>query len=883
MLVLALSLLPLVAISLLARQQSVTVLEGNAQRALQTQLAFKRAQLESSFAAIGNDAASLSESFMVSFALGQFGRGMRSWNEVDEADLAAARDAIETSGMAVDGLDAVALQAQARYLAGRDAEARLAFDGPSGGGYAGTHRLLHPLLRAHVQRFGYADLLLVDNDGRVVYSVGKRDDFGRRLDDPALSDSGLAAAVRAADALPALDATAVVDFAPYAPAGARPTLFLASPVVDEGERIGTLVLAIDPAQVQRTVGNRAGLDAGEDVYVLGSERRFRSDSLAAGERFGVLASYTGEQLAPDSEAFTSAMAGKAWAGRGHALDGSVALVAATPVQPHPSLRWAMLAEYPEAQALAAATQLGRLLGGALLLAALLVAAVVLVSLGRLVRPIEALIAALNRIAGSGDFSVRVAVHGEDELAQAGRALNRLAANLETAVDEVSTVVSELAAGQLQQRVRGDDAGALAELRDRVNAGMDGIAAALDALRRAGAEMAAGRLTAIPGDAFAGAFGEAVAGVAAGATAMRSTLLQFDRVFDGMAAGRFDRRIEQPLPGELERTRANANAALDALQRTVGDILQMAQALARGDLSACVVGDYAGQLADLGDALNAGTGELAGVIGGVRSTVNQVHDGASDLAERGHALGERSQRQALALDEAASTLDGIADSVRRIADGASDAEARAREAERRASEGGSTVESAVAAMAGIAESSGRIADIVKLMDDIAFQTNLLALNAAVEAARAGEQGRGFAVVAAEVRQLAKRSAESAREIRSLIEDSGRRVDEGSRLIGASGTALGDIVQEISAAAQLTRQISQAIGEQSAGIDRANGALAGLQQLNRDNLDLVDELNDTGARLRGGADELAERVSTFHLPDASAGNRTGTTSSPTGVPT
>ncbi len=68
---------------------------------------------------------------------------------------------------------------------------------------------------------------------------------------------------------------------------------------------------------------------------------------------------------------------------------------------------------------------------------------------------------------------------------------------------------------------------------------------------------------------------------------------------------------------------------------------------------------------------------------------------------------------------------------------------------------------------LGESSQQISRVVFSINQIALKTNVLAINASIEAARAGEAGQGFAIVATEVGELAAASAAATREIEQLI--------------------------------------------------------------------------------------------------------------------
>src|SRR5690606_25887092 len=189
--------------------------------------------------------------------------------------------------------------------------------------------------------------------------------------------------------------------------------------------------------------------------------------------------------------------------------------------------------------------------------------------------------------------------------------------------------------------------------------------------------------------------------------------------------------------------------LDANAASLREVSRVLTALARGDLTVRMEGDYQGVFATMRDDANATVEQLTAIVARIQAAADAIGAASTEIAAGNDDLSRRTEQQAASLEETASSMEELTSTVRQNADNAP--------------QGGEVVGRVVQTMSAISESSNRIADIIGVIDGIAFQTNILALNAAVEAARAGEQGRGFAVVAAEVRSLAQRSAGAAKEI------------------------------------------------------------------------------------------------------------------------
>uniref|UniRef100_UPI000D55BB14 methyl-accepting chemotaxis protein n=1 Tax=Xanthomonas fragariae TaxID=48664 RepID=UPI000D55BB14 len=307
---------------------------------------------------------------------------------------------------------------------------------------------------------------------------------------------------------------------------------------------------------------------------------------------------------------------------------------------------------------------------------------------------------------------------------------------------------------------------------------------------------------------------------------------------------------------LNTLMSTADGNLEALSKLL-------QAIAAGDLTVRMQGDFQGVFARMRDHANATTEQLADIVGRIQLAAGNINSASSEIANGNDDLSRRTEQQAASLEEAAASMEELTSTVKQNAEHARQANQLAVGAATVASQGGDVVGQVVTTMSGIETSSKKIADIISVIDGIAFQTNILALNAAVEAARAGEQGRGFAVVASEVRTLAQRSAGAAKEIKSLIDDSVTQVSKGSGLVRQAGQTMQEIVSSVQRVTDIMGEISAASQEQSTGIEQVNQTVIQMDEATQQNAALVEEATAAARSMEEQAGQLTSAVSIFQV--------------------
>ena len=323
--------------------------------------------------------------------------------------------------------------------------------------------------------------------------------------------------------------------------------------------------------------------------------------------------------------------------------------------------------------------------------------------------------------------------------------------------------------------------------------------------------------------------------------------------------------EQRSQSEAEHTQREAAAGqAAAIQASVIGALAAAMAdLAQGDVTCTIAAGFPPQYEVLKGNFNHAVGQLRELLHSITANSAEIRLETDGIAIGAEDLSQRTERQALKLEQTAAALDEITATVGKTAAGAAQARDIVATTRSDALQSSKVVEDAQAAMASIEHSSREIGQIIGVIDEIAFQTNLLALNAGVEAARAGDAGRGFAVVASEVRALAQRSASAAKEIKGLIATSATQVGSGVKLVGDTGHTLTRMAAQVAEVASVVTDIAGSTQEQATALAQVNQAINEIDQFTQQNSAMVSKSTAAAHSLVEKSEDLARMVGRFKL--------------------
>jgi methyl-accepting chemotaxis protein len=340
--------------------------------------------------------------------------------------------------------------------------------------------------------------------------------------------------------------------------------------------------------------------------------------------------------------------------------------------------------------------------------------------------------------------------------------------------------------------------------------------------------------------------------------------QISKIVEDAISGNFRNRVRVDAKGGFFKDIAEGlNILLETCEKSYGDIADVFNALAQGNLNKKITTQYTGDFENIKNNANNTVQKLTEIVELIKNITDSLSSSSKEIAASNHDLSNRTTSQAGALEETAASMHELNSTVQANTENANYANTFVVNTSDIATKGVKVITRVVDTMQEIHESSRKVVDIISVIDSISFQTNILALNAAVEAARAGEQGRGFAVVASEVRSLAQRAATAAGEIKLLINDSVDKIEDGSKLVLDAGHTMEEIVTSIRTVTQMIADISIASDEQSTGIGQANNAILEMEEMTQQNATLVKQSAATAINLKDQAIALANAVDYFKI--------------------
>ncbi|MCP4691204.1 MAG: HAMP domain-containing protein, partial [Desulfobacterales bacterium] len=239
------------------------------------------------------------------------------------------------------------------------------------------------------------------------------------------------------------------DFEPYAPSGGDPASFIARPVVNRGKVEMVVALQIPLGAINDIMQQRDGMGETGETYLIGADKRMRSDSFLDKQGHSVKASFAGDLAnnGVDTEAAAEALVGKT--DRKVVLDynGNPVLSAYTPVKLW-DVTWGLLAEIDEAEVKKPIRDLYIAIGILAVIILGLVALVAIMIARSIANPLAKGVEFVEHVAG-GDLTVQIDVDQKDEIGTMAEALRRMIAKLRDIVGDVRAASKNVASGSQQ--------------------------------------------------------------------------------------------------------------------------------------------------------------------------------------------------------------------------------------------------------------------------------------------------------------------------------------------------------------------------------------------------------------------------------------------------
>jgi len=672
----------------------------------------------------------------------------------------------------------------------------------------------------YVSRTGYEDLLLINPNGYVFYSVGKNSDHKTNLLEGRFRDTNLGKLIK--DVM-ATGQAGMADFEPYEPAQNKPESFIARPVVHGGEVELVVALRLPLKEINSVMQESTGMGDTGESYLVGPDKLMRSDSRLDQEYHTVEASFANpERGKVDTQAVREALSGKDGVEIIKDYRNQHVLSAYEPLGPAEGVNWALMAEIDEAEALAPVRTMATWVLGIGVLAAIIVLAVGVFMARSIANPIIRLAEVAAKIS-ERDLTQKVEIHSNDEIGILGETFNTMVENLRqmvdrirgasssvaSAADEIAAATSQVGKGAQSQASAADETSSTMEEMSaqiqNVAKSADGLASNVDETTSSIQQM-----------------GTTAEGVAKSAEAMASNV------------GETSSTIEQMIT-TIEKTAKNAEQA-DTLSQQARD--------EAGSGGEAVMNTVEG-MKSIGEMMN----NISGVIqnlGSRSEAIGSIVETIEEIADQTNLLALNAAIEAARAGEAGKGFAVVADEVRKLAE-------RSMKATK---EIGDVIKE-------VQKETGNAVNATRDGAQKAQEGSALADQAGAAISRIMDSIKDTSDIMRDISQATTEQSTAARNVVTAVEEMNNLTQSVTQSTKEQSAGIQQIVKASETMAQMTEQVKNATGEQKRGGENVVKAVENINEIAKSNVGAVEQLNRSAKDLSRQSEGLMEMVQEFKI--------------------
>ncbi|MDR3417544.1 MAG: HAMP domain-containing protein, partial [Nevskia sp.] len=264
----------------------------------------------------------------------------------------------------------------------------------------------------------------------------------------------------------------------------------------------------------------------------------------------------------------------------------------------------------------------------------------------------------------GDFGTAVAAGGKDEVSMLLRAMQGMLGTLRKFQAAQTEMAGQHHAGCIDHAMDVKQfPGGYGQMAENINRLVAGHIAVTNRVVEVVKSYAIGDLS-VDMDRLPGKnaqITEAIDGVKASLQAISG---EIKTLATAAAAGRFDVRGEENgYKNQYREMVAGLNRLMDVSHRGLTQVGGVLAALAKGDLSQKMSGDYEGLFGQLKNSANATVDGLQELVGGIRQTSESINVAAREISAGNGDLSARTEQQAASLQETASSMEELTGTVK----------------------------------------------------------------------------------------------------------------------------------------------------------------------------------------------------------------------------